>query len=169
MLSGVIPTATLTFRRIDVEMDGPLCLAHFRETSMISYGTRRTPPSEASYLPWLGQRVEEFPDGHVLAFVDEPSPHRCVGQLELQIPYGMTTGYINLFFVTRPFRGLGFGQLLHEYTERYFRSWEAREIELHVSSTNERAIRFYRHLGYRLMHPELHNPGMWRMIKPLEA
>ena len=111
----------------------------------------------------LRERIEEYPDGQVLAFLDG----RCVGQLELQIPYGLSTGYINLYYVTHPFRGLGFGTRMHEYVERYFRSWEATEIELHVARTNEPALHFYRKLGYRYADPEPRNPGLWRMLKAL--
>ena len=39
-----------------------------------------------------------------------------------------------------PFRGMGFGRLMHEYVERYFRSWDVREIELHVSPNNVAAL-----------------------------
>ena len=38
---------------------------------------------------------------------------------------------------------------MHEYVERYCRSWEATKVQLHVSPTNQRAMGFYLGLGYR--------------------
>jgi ribosomal protein S18 acetylase RimI-like enzyme len=62
---------------------------------------------------------------------------------------------------------MGFGTAMHAYVERYFRAWEATEIELHVARTNEAALRFYRKMGYRYSDPEPRNAGMWRMVKAL--
>ena len=45
--------------------------------------------------------------------------------MELEVPYGLRTGYANLFYVTPAFRGLGFAQALHERAVLYCRSWEA--------------------------------------------
>jgi ribosomal protein S18 acetylase RimI-like enzyme len=89
-----------------------------------------------------------------------------VGQLELQVPYGLSTGYVNLFYVAPAFRGLGFGRALHERAERYFQSWQAERVELDVSATNTRAVGFYRHLGYRLTRV---NGRIWRMERALDA
>jgi len=74
---------------------------------------------------------------------------KCAGQLELEVPYGLTTGYVNLFYVSPEFRGTGFAQRLHQRAELYFTSWDAVQIDLHVSPRNGRALRFYQKLGYR--------------------
>jgi GNAT superfamily N-acetyltransferase len=142
---GVIEAATLTFRRIDVDADGPLCFANYRDAAVATFGPSTRAASPRRYLPWLRSRVEEFPDGHVLALMGT----ECVGQLELQVPYGTDAGYVNLFYVAPAYRGRGFGRRLQGYAEKYFRSWEAVRVELDVSKTNDRAIGFYRHLGYR--------------------
>ena len=94
---------------------------------------------------------------------------RVVGQLELQVPYGHSVGYVNLFHVARDWRRLGFGRRLHEYADRYFRSWEASRIELHVSPTNHPAIQFYRSLGYRLAMVESQGGRMWQMERRLAS
>ena len=60
--------------------------------------------------------------------------------------------------------GVGFAQRMHEYAVRYFRSWEAASVELHVAARNERAMRFYRSLGYRAVRRE---GRLWRMEKSL--
>src|SRR5436305_489543 len=103
----------LVFRTIDVERDRATVVRNYRDTHRASYGAGSQCPV-GKYLPWLQTRVEEFPDGHVLAMLAE----RCVGQLELQVPYGLNMGYVNLYCVTPPFRGRGYGRALHEYSER---------------------------------------------------
>ena len=121
-------------------------------------------PAADAYLSWLKSRVQEYPDGHVLVYLEGG---KLVGQLEMEIPYGLKRGYIDLYFVTQKLRGLGFGTAMHAYVERYFRAWDAEEIELHVARTNEPARRFYRKLGYRYCDPEPRNAGLWRMAKAL--
>jgi ribosomal protein S18 acetylase RimI-like enzyme len=152
-------TSSLTFRTIDPDADRSLVLNAYREAHRASFGDDRT-CSTKTYLPWLRSRVEEFPDGHVLAFLGK----RCIGQMELQVPYGLSTGYVNLFYVAPAFRGKGFGRAMHDRAEHYFRSWQADRIELDVSATNTRAVGFYRHLGYQLVRVE---GRLWRMMRSL--
>lgn len=138
------PTQALAYRRINPEADAEQVAANFRDAYVCTYGTDRGYAGGRHYLAWLKARVEEFPDGHVLALLGG----RVVGQLELQVPYGSKSGYVNVFYVCPEFRGRGWGTRMHDYTERYFRSWEAETIELHVAANNTAALRFYRKLGY---------------------
>ena len=156
----MIAAPALTYRTIDPESraDADLAVAAYLDACRASYGDESAYLGRWRHLDWLRDRVEEFPDGHVMAF-DGP---RYVGQLELQVPYGMTTGYVNLYYVTEAARGKGYGRRLHEYAERYFPSWEADRIELHVAPLNERALGFYRHMGYRLARVE---GRLWRMAR----
>lgn len=156
----MIDSASLTFRPIDPDADRSHVLAAYRDTHRVSFGDDRT-CSTKTYLPWLRSRVEEFPDGHVLTFLGK----RCIGQMELQVPYGLTTGYVNLYYVAPAFRGKGFGRAMHGRAEEYFRSWQADRIELDVSATNTRAVGFYRHLGYQLVRVD---GRLWRMMRSLD-
>ena len=158
----MIAAPVLTYRTIDPNSraDADLAVEAYLDACRLSYGDDSTFPGRRRHLDWLRARVEEFPDGHVLAF-DGPA---CVGQLELQVPYGMTTGYVNLYYVREAVRGKGYGRRLHEYADRYFRSWEADRIELHVAPLNERALGFYRHMGYRLARVE---GRLWRMARSI--
>ena len=158
----MIVTPTLTYRTIDPVADGDFAVAAYRGACRASYGDVASFPGRAKHLAWLRSRVEEFPDGHGLALLDG----QPVGQLELQVPYGLTTGYVNLYYVVPEMRGQGLGRRMHDYAERYFRSWEADTIELHVSATNERATSFYRALGYRALRRE---GRLWRMAKSLPS
>jgi ribosomal protein S18 acetylase RimI-like enzyme len=135
----------LTYRRIDLTLDGKRAFENYHSACVASFGTAGNCCSRSHYLKWLAERLEEFPDGNVIASLDGV----FVGQLELQIPYGLKTGYINLFYITPAWRRFGMGRQLHSYAERYFRSWEATAVELHVSPNNTAAIAFYRSLGYR--------------------
>ena len=154
----------ILYRRINPDIDGDLCAVNHHAACVASFGNTAPYSGKDAYVRWLASRVEEFPDGHVLAHLDDG---RFVGQLELQVPYGRTTGYVNLFYVAPDFRGLGFGRRMHEeFAERYFRSWEADRIELHVSPTNHRAVRFYRLLGFKW---DGNENRMWRMAKDLRA
>jgi ribosomal protein S18 acetylase RimI-like enzyme len=157
----------LTYRRIDPTTDADLAYANYRETAIASFGDAAHYSPRSSYLRWLTERVDEFPDGHVLATLGPSGP--VIGQLELQVPYGLNVGYVNLFYVARDWRRFGFGRRLHDdYLLRYFRSWEADTIELHVSPTNHAAVQFYRSLGYALAAVEADGERMWRMSRRVD-
>ena len=152
-------TSKLVFRTIDPDRDGDLAYRHFVETARASFGLTERAIRQSDHLRWLRARVEEFPEGHVLALLDG----QLVGQLELEVPYGKTVGYVNLFYVAKGFRRRGYGRALHEYAERYFRSWGAERIALDVSPENRRAVGFYRHLGFRFTHIAGELARLWRM------
>jgi ribosomal protein S18 acetylase RimI-like enzyme len=140
----------LTYRRIDPTADVAFAYENYLAACVASYGNDDAALCRKRYHAWLRSRVEEFPDGHVFAMLGEMR----IGQLELQAPYGLPSGYINLYAVAAPFRGMGFGRLMHRYVEKYFRAWEVSEVELHVSPTNEVAVKFYESLGYRFVKHE---------------
>jgi GNAT superfamily N-acetyltransferase len=160
----VISAPTLTYRTIDPDADASLAIANHWDACVASFGSAASAHYQGAtaYLNWLRTRVEEYPDGHVLAYLEND----CVGQLELQVPYGSCDGYVNLYHVCEKHRGKGIGRLMHDYVERYCRSWEAKKIELHVSPTNRRAMGFYRVLGYRLVAAS-DQAHLWRMAKTL--
>jgi ribosomal protein S18 acetylase RimI-like enzyme len=157
----VLVLPALTFRTIDPDRDEGLAYENYLEACRASFGGEERGMSCHAYLEWLRRRVEEFPDGHVLAITESGEP---VGQMELQVPYGLTLGYVNLYCVSARYRGLGFGRAMHGYAVRYFRAWEAETIELHVSPTNDPALKFYRRMGYRYVRSE---GALWRMAKDL--
>lgn len=147
----MLATPTLTYRTIDPNADARVSVNAYLEACRASYEGDDSPfPGRKKHLRWLAARVEEFPEGHVIAELEG----RYVGQMELQVPYGLTTGYVNLYYVVPEYRGRGYGRQMHIYAERYFRSWEANRVELHVSKTNGAALGFYRRLGYRELREE---------------
>jgi ribosomal protein S18 acetylase RimI-like enzyme len=159
----VIITPRLVYRTIDPEADASLLVRNQRDACVATFGDDLRYQGDQRYLAWLRDKVEEFPDGCVLAMLDD----RCVGQLELQVPFGLAVGYINLFYVAPFFRGQGYGRALYAYAEKYFRAWEAKRVELHVSPTNERAIGFYRRMGFRFVRADEGGTALWLMAKSL--
>lgn len=160
----MLASRVLTFRRIDPRRDGDACYEHHREAHLASFGDLAHCREQRHYVRWMRGKIEEFPDGYVLAMLGK----RCVGHLELEVPYGLEAGYVNLFHVAGEFRRLGIGRRLHaEYAEPYFRSWEARRIDLHVAPTNRPAVAFYRSLGYRFTGDEPTGARMRVMSKDL--
>jgi ribosomal protein S18 acetylase RimI-like enzyme len=157
-----LATHIVSYRTIDLSIDAELAVAHHRDACICSFGDEARFQGRKRYLKWLEGKVEEFPEGFLMAFVGE----RCVGQLELEVPYGLSSGYANLFYVTEPFRGMGFGRTLHERAVVYFKSWEANQIELHCSPTNVRALNFYRSLGYRKTGQDA-DQTLWEMSKTI--
>ncbi len=150
ILAIVLTAATLVFRPIDPDRDADLAFAAYHDAHVASYGADAISPYRDWYVRWLRARIEEFPDGHLLALVGD----KVVGQLELEVPYGLETGYVNLFYVVGEARRAGIGRRLHQRAEQYFRSWEARRVELHVSPQNRAAIAFYRSVGYHFVRRE---------------
>ena len=157
-MTFVVGSPPLTFRKINAVADAAVCVQNYKDTYAASYDEDPRFVSVSKYLSWLKDRVDEYPDGHVLAYEGE----QCIGQLELQVPYGLSTGYINLYCVTPACRRQGYGRLLHAYAERYFRSWDATRIELHVSPNNTAARKFYLSMDYTFVRTE---GRLWRLGK----
>ncbi|MDB5329202.1 MAG: family N-acetyltransferase [Phycisphaerales bacterium] len=154
----------LSYRTIQVPADAATAARNHRDACVASFGDDSRCEADVRYLSWLRAKVEEFPEGFVLAYLGD----RCVGHLELEVPYGLPTGYVNLYYVLPEFRRQGLGTLMHLYAEKYFRSWEASCIELHVSPTNRAAMQFYRRLGYRAVQLEGAGAPLWRMKRELD-
>lgn len=155
----------LTYRTIRVPADAALAARNHRDACVASFGDDSRCESDVRYLSWLRERIEEFPEGCVLAHLGE----QCIGHLEMEVPYGLPTGYVNLFYVLPQFRRRGLGRLMHAYAEKYFRSWEASRIELHVSPMNRAAMQFYRGLGYHAVRLEGTRAPLWRMTRELDC
>jgi ribosomal protein S18 acetylase RimI-like enzyme len=159
----VIAHSSLTFRTIDPDADGDRIAADHLEACLASFGEASRYEGRDRYLAWVRRQVEEFPDGYVLAM----EGGQCVGHLEIQVPYGKTAAYVNLFHVAPAFRGRGYAGRLQNYVERYARSWEANQIELHVSPSNRRALQFYRSTGYEFAGDDDRGARLWHMFKRL--
>jgi ribosomal protein S18 acetylase RimI-like enzyme len=159
----MIAAVSLTYRTIDPVADATLVVANHHDACVASFGSDCSYEGAGRYLTWLRGKVEEFPEGCVLAMLGDA----CVGQMELEVPWGLNTGYVNLYYVMPRFRRLGFGRRMHRYAEQYFRNWEADRIELHVSPTNRPATKFYQTLGYRPVGDEDRGARLIKLAKTL--
>ena len=96
-------------------------------------------------------------------YVLEDDTGRVCGFLWVEVRATMVdpiVGYVKNIYVAPELRGLGYGRMLLEVAEQWFRSQGCRKSTLDVSVCNERALRLYRAAGYRATR--------YRMEKPLE-
>lgn len=73
------------------------------------------------------------------------------GILELDPRRGEEAGYgwISLCYLRPEYRGKGLGVQLIGYAAAYFSDRSRHSVRLHAASTNARALRFYKHYGFR--------------------
>lgn len=142
----------LRFRTAELERDWQLLAANRRDSFIVSFGPEMDLKEAelAKYRGLMEERVRRWPAGTVLAFEGEA----CVGQLELLAREEEPFGYVNLIYLTPGYRGRGYAKVLHHYVETYFQSLNRTSMQLRVSVTNERAIRFYRKAGWRELYRE---------------
>ena len=96
-------------------------------------------------------------------YVLEDDAGRVCGFLWIEVRATMVdpiVGYIKNVYVAPELRGQGYGKMLLEVAERWFRSQGCRKATLDVSVCNERAVRLYESMGYC--------PARYRMEKPLD-
>ena len=58
-------------------------------------------------------------------------------------------GWVSLLYLCPEFRGKGYGVQLIGCAAAYFSDKGRRAVRLHVAVTNQHAIDFYRHFGFR--------------------
>ena len=151
----------LEFRRIDLAQDADTCVRFRRDAYACSFGDlgrfdRECGVDGEIYLNWLAEKAAEFAQGFVHVWLGD----RIVGQIEMRPRGQPPIGYVNLLYLVPELRGSGAGELLHEYAVDVFRKEGLSKLQLSVSSTNERAIAFYRKFGWedrgpRDDHPEV--------------
>lgn len=138
----------MQFRPIDVARDGALSVGFRRDSYVCSFGSDALFVEEngadgQGYLQWLSERVAQFPEGHVHAWLEG----EIVGQIEMVI--GPTSGYVNLFYLRPDARGRGLGDELHAYAVALLRRHGVSVAGLSVSPTNERALKYYERNGWK--------------------
>src|SRR5882724_5529008 len=82
-IAVVVDVQGLTFRTIHLPNDAALCARNRRDACIETYGDDHRFEGDVRYLAWLLDKIEEFPDGFLLALAGG----RCVGHLELEVPY----------------------------------------------------------------------------------
>jgi len=156
----------MNFREIDLVKDRDLLFKFRKDVHLISF-ENLTGFGEDEYLKRLRSRIKAFSEGQL--FVEE---NGCpVGQLGFFITEyeGETIGYVNLLYITKEFRGRGFGYKLINYAEAYFKRNSIKEYHLRVSPVNERAYKFYVKVGMTKLIEEDVGHIVWRMRKELST
>lgn len=141
----------MNFINIDLNTHKDIVVS-FRQDSFLQSFGHSDAFNESEYLQWLEQKIEEFSDGILLIEED----NEWIGQLELTVKNykGSDIGYINLYYLTKSYRGKGYAFKLHKYAERYFREKGLKEYHLRVAPSNKRARKFYEKMGMEFLAEE---------------
>jgi ribosomal protein S18 acetylase RimI-like enzyme len=148
-------TATsLAFRPIDLDRYGDQCVEFRRDSFICSFGTddaffEQNGPDGERYIAWLSEHLAELPESCVHVWKSDT----IVGQMEMHVRDDPGVGYINLFYLIPSARGSGAGDQLHDYALRLFRKLNVTKLQLSVSTTNRRAVAYYRKHGWRDLGP----------------
>ena len=140
----------LRFSPIDLARDSDLCVEFRRDSYASSFENgggifdAENGEDGADYLSWLAERITEFPEGCVHAYLGD----RIVGQLEARIR-NPELGYVNLFYLVPDCRGTSLGEELHKYLELTMRSRSIKRVQLTVGTGNARAMAYYTKHGWK--------------------
>ena len=135
---------------IDLARHAAECVAFRRDAYAMSFGSADGIDEEmgadnALYLAQLRARMGQLPEGNAHLWLGE----RIVGQAEMRLLDGVPrVGYVNLFYLVAEHRGQGLGRVLHDHAATVFRRHGMAAMRLSVTVRNERAIAFYRKLGW---------------------
>lgn len=107
---------------------------------------------ERDYRQWIVEHAAKFPGGaqHLWCYGE------IIGQLEFT--YKNDGGHVNLFYLRPDMRGLGYGALLQEFVTDFLRAKGCLSVTLRVSPRNQRAIGFYKKLGWQDTGPDERYP-----------
>lgn len=135
---------------IDLERDAATCIAFRRDSFHASFGTHEGCDEEmgadgALYLAKLRARMAQVPEGNCHVW----HGGRIVGQTEMRFADDPGVGYVNLFYLVPEWRHRGVGRVLHDHAVSVFTARGCKAIRLSVSRSNDRALAFYRRLGWK--------------------
>ena len=144
----------MQFRTIELPRDSAICVAFRRDSYACSFTDagkfdRENGADGNSYLDWLATRIAEFPQGFVHVWRD----NEIIGQIEMRPRGSPSIGYVNLFYLVPSARGRGLGESLNHYALSVFASLGVQKLQLTVSPSNERAVRFYIKQGWQDLGP----------------
>lgn len=133
----------MKFHPIDLKASLPTCIAFRRDSFLESFGDL-SKFSEAEYISFLERKIAADPESCAHLVHDGT----IIGQVELG-RVNDETGYANLFYLSREWRGRGVSSLLHDYAVSFFKRRGHSKSRLSVSETNSRALGFYMKHGWR--------------------
>lgn len=138
-----------SFRPIDLSIDTETIIKYRKDSYKVNFGDENMFGNKEEYLNKIKERLLRFPEGLVIVEKDGLP----IGQVELQIKSieNKDIGYVNLFYLTPEYREKGYGLILIDYAESFFKKHKLKEYQLRVSTTNQRAISFYKKNGFNLL------------------
>jgi ribosomal protein S18 acetylase RimI-like enzyme len=146
---GRMELERLCFIPIDLETHAAICVAFRRDSFVCSFGVDRffdeAGPDGVNYLGRLRSHIARFPDGYLHVWRGD----EVVGQLEMQIRDAPQIGYVNLFYLIEPLRGVGLGGQLQDRAVTFMQHHGVKTMQLSVSPSNVRALAYYRKHGWR--------------------
>ncbi|WP_456271444.1 GNAT family N-acetyltransferase [Bacillus sp. AK031] len=142
----------MRFKPIDL-VEHEKFVLNFRKDSFAVSFNDTSSFNEEEYLRWLKEKINEFPEGFVMAEAE----NELIGQLELSIRQheGQPIGYVHLYYLKPECRHKGHGIEIHRYALDYFLKQNVNEYHLRVSPTNTSARKFYKRMGMKEVAPEL--------------
>ncbi|CAH0309827.1 GNAT family N-acetyltransferase [Pseudomonas brassicacearum] len=159
--------ALLSFRPVNLNQDGDVCVRFFEDMLLCAFGSAQklhAPDGTRRYLQSLQEKAAELPGSIVHAW-DET---RIVGQIEMSLlKTEAAVGYIHFFYLIPAWRSRGAGKLLLAYATHFLAGLDCERMRLSVSETNQRAARFYRHHGWTDIGPRQDKPELRLMEKPI--
>ncbi|MGM9514640.1 GNAT family N-acetyltransferase [Roseateles sp. DB2] len=160
-------TPLLTFRPIDLDRHGALCVEFRADSYVCGDGDDRrfwatAGPAGEAYLQRLASYMAALPGSCVHAWLGD----EIVGQIELiRDPEEPSAGKVNLFYLRADRRGCGLGAQLEGYALTLLRDCGLSGAWLRVSSTNGRALAFYARHGWVDRGRDVQFPDMHIMRK----
>jgi RimJ/RimL family protein N-acetyltransferase len=147
------------FRTIELPHDSEICVRFWRDAYACSFDDpdKYRTLTDDEYLTWLAVLAADFPQ----CCVNVQIGGEVIGQLIMNPRSRKPAGYVNLFYLVPEMRGSGAGDTLHKYVALIATSLGIQKLQLNVTPSNERALRYYlKHgwvdLGPQPGHAEVH-------------
>lgn len=155
------------FAPIDLAAHAATCIRFRKDASAISFNHEVAffggdDQGVERYLGVLRRRIEQDPWSCVHLWHGET----IIGQMEMG-PFKLdpAIGHVNLYYLVPEWRGKGISAQLDAYANTYLAAQGFAEIQLCVSPTNLRAIRYYEKHGWRDAGPREDDPSVRFMRK----
>ncbi|MGF1770299.1 GNAT family N-acetyltransferase [Enterovibrio makurazakiensis] len=137
----------VVFTPVDLESSVSTCIAFRKDAWIISHGTEEGFSKEEA-VRWFRSIKEESPFGFLHIWYEGI----VVGQLEfmsnIKTSDNQKAGYVNLFYLTPEYRGIGLGQIIHDYVINELIKAKCIGAMLRYIPGNARAENFYLKNGW---------------------
>lgn len=149
---------------IDMDKHFATCKGFRADSYYLSFGSDHgLDRSLEGYQARLLTRIKNLPMGNCHLWFDGA----IIGQTEMKLVPDLSVGYVNLFYLTEAFRGLGLGLLLLNRAIQVFSDIGKTQLQLSVSASNQAALAFYDKHDFTSLGPKADDSRMLLMNLPL--